>query len=588
MPSAITNVDFFCSPLNPNGLFTMSFADVTARESYFAGQKISGISITTGTYARKDGVLTVGVNETILNANGVNYVRFNNSQFNGKWFYAFVRKIEYVNPQTSKLYIDTDVFMTYQFDIDTSFAYMERQIVSPTEDNLINNILPEPVKCNGYMKKSLWNRIYDISTEAAFDSAFDIAVIASTMNVTGDGTTNDKAKAILNTGAHYLDGSPLGGSLICTKTMNDFKLLIECLTILNAEIVAVFPIDPARLDGATPTNVDYETKIVSGSSVVDHTYSFNIYTTGFLPEAWETVSLPSGTSTPDGAAVSPWTHNVRNKKLFTYPYLYLVGDNHSGSEAIFRYDLFSNHEAKFDYHYLCSPASALVLRAKGYEGVNNIENSVINSNVPQIPYEINVYSRYNAQNYNSLVFGAKMTAVNWGLNLGNDLINLGGSYSTSENKYGVATTETIGNPMGMFQDTMDAIGSIGRTQASLKDMQGLGNSVHNMPSGNLLGYAGELGVSIYQKYVCEDDAKRIDSFFDRYGYAVEEVRPIQWGSGQTGRPDYNYMKTRGCNVVGRIPADDKAKLNGLFDKGITIWNNTNRYGLYADNNNPNR
>ena len=57
------------------------------------------------------------------------------------------------------------------------------------------------------------------------------------------------------------------------------------------------------------------------------------------------------------------------------------------------------------------------------------------------------------------------------------------------------------------------------------------------------------------------------------------------------RPDYDYIQTQGCNIEGQIPAADKAKINALFDAGITIWHErdgSNRYGLFADSDHTNK
>ena len=108
-------------------------------------------------------------------------------------------------------------------------------------------------------------------------------------------------------------------------------------------------------------------------------------------------------------------------------------------------------------------------------------------------------------------------------------------------------------------------------------MAGVGNSSYNVPSGSLIGYSGDLGISIYRKFICIEDAKRIDSFFDRYGYRVDRVEELSWDN----RENYDYINTSGCNVGGEIPANDKAKINSLFDTGITIWHKSEQYGKYA-------
>lgn len=71
-------------------------------------------------------------------------------------------------------------------------------------------------------------------------------------------------------------------------------------------------------------------------------------------------------------------------------------------------------------------------------------------------------------------------------------------------------------------------------------------------------------------------ARVIDDYFSMYGYSVGEIKV----PNVVGRRSWNYVKTNGASVVGKVPAGTLAQINRLFDRGITFWH-VNDVGNYA-------
>ena len=78
-----------------------------------------------------------------------------------------------------------------------------------------------------------------------------------------------------------------------------------------------------------------------------------------------------------------------------------------------------------------------------------------------------------------------------------------------------------------------------------------------------------------------------------FGYATNKVKT----PNRNSRPHWNYVKTRGCvlhsgrvaadgTLTGGLPADDMAKINAIYDNGITFWKNGSEVGDYSLNNKP--
>ena len=65
-----------------------------------------------------------------------------------------------------------------------------------------------------------------------------------------------------------------------------------------------------------------------------------------------------------------------------------------------------------------------------------------------------------------------------------------------------------------------------------------------------------------------------------YGYKVNRVKVPNLHTRQS----WNYVKTVDCTIVANIPQDDLNSIKQMFNKGITLWHNTD-VGNYNLSNN---
>ena len=78
----------------------------------------------------------------------------------------------------------------------------------------------------------------------------------------------------------------------------------------------------------------------------------------------------------------------------------------------------------------------------------------------------------------------------------------------------------------------------------------------------------------------DEYARIIDDYMTQFGYKVNSLKV----PNITGRPNWNYVKTQGCNITGDIPQSDVEEIKALFNRGITIWHNPNTFLDYSQNN----
>lgn len=102
-----------------------------------------------------------------------NYLMYRNTNYNNKWFYAFITKApEYINNAVAEIEFEIDVMQTWMFDYELEMCYVERE--TQATDYIGENVLPEPVDigdvvCND-IEKTIYFDTYAVLINTAYDS----------------------------------------------------------------------------------------------------------------------------------------------------------------------------------------------------------------------------------------------------------------------------------------------------------------------------------------------------------------------------------------------------------------------------------
>jgi hypothetical protein len=86
-----------------------------------------------------------------------------------------------------------------------------------------------------------------------------------------------------------------------------------------------------------------------------------------------------------------------------------------------------------------------------------------------------------------------------------------------------------------------------------------------------------LGYRFFNCHVRKNEAIKIDNFFTLYGYSVNNVEAVNLNS----RPYWNFVKTKGCQIRGNMPASSKEAIARIFDGGIFFWKNGDNVGNFG-------
>lgn len=257
-------------------------------------------------------------------------------------------------------------------------------------------------------------------------------------------------------------------------------------------------------------------------------------------------------------------YKPKNNKLYTYPYSFFHVDNASGGELTLRYEFFNGRNPVMEITGTVTQPVVAVLRPCSYKGAPpyseiggyttlNTESLEL-ANYPMCSWSTDAYNTWVAQNSVPLAFNTMATL------------------SSMVSPYGMGIGEA-GNAINLISDTLMQAYKASIAADISKGSQSNGGA--NVANGVQQFYGGRCSVT-------SNYAKVIDDFFTRFGYAVKRNKV----PNRNGRPHWNYVKTVGCTITGSIPTDDARRICGIYDNGITFWNNGNEIGDYSLDNSP--
>ncbi len=124
-------VVYLCSTqLKINNKNQLTFANANEQYQFF----MSNIKyqFTDFSYQRQNNRIRVPIHiDKLWNCN---YVMYQNKHYTNKWFYAYITRLEYKNENVTDVFIQTDAFQTWQFDITYKESFIEREMIDVSND----------------------------------------------------------------------------------------------------------------------------------------------------------------------------------------------------------------------------------------------------------------------------------------------------------------------------------------------------------------------------------------------------------------------------------------------------------------------
>lgn len=518
-------------PMSADQKNQIDFTSAGAQSAYFAGRVIA--AYTDFTYQRKDNIVRVPVEaDAIWNCN---YVMYQNSNFTGKWFYAFVTEIEYRNDGCTWLHLKTDVFQTWLFNFSFRQCLVEREHVA--DDTPYKHTVPENINIGDlYACREFRATPFSLLArdQAEFDANYYVCFCMS------DIATYVGAAALTN----MIGGAPNACNYYCVDT-NNVRGFVDSLNQSGEaeSVVSIFPV---------PKGAVYFDVVNTVLVPRDHT--------NIVAPMTVDVQMRGSGFLPDGTV-------IKNNKLKCFPYTSIRLHNNSGNGIDLKPQNFYNlmmgysDQITFESNFATAPNASLMVSPRFYKqsgagsadiNDNGFEYSVEFNGFPQIAWSVDTYKNYVALNENSLAM---------------QQIELGAS---------MMINSAVGNLAGAGAD----IASTVDFYAKQVDMENKPREIRGKPSAGVEMLSGSAGVFVSIMRPSPEYLEIIDNYFSAFGYAVNVVKTPSFNT----RPSWNYLKTRDCIIDADCPTDDEIELETIFNSGVTVWHNPSTYGDYSQNN----
>ena len=467
------------------------------------------------------------------------YMMFKNTNYENKWFYAFVTDVTWVNNVTWEVSFVLDVMQTYYFDFTYEKCLIERQHV--TDDSIGANLIEENLEIGEYVVEGATHIDEFQNTHTC---------VATTLNQGGsqwDPESTDYPTSVI-------DGVNYGCKIYKFLTKEKFGKFIK----------------QANDDGVTDQIIDiYEVPDFATGDEVSQTGSLEISVTH---------SISKSINKPYANFANQYV--PKNNKLYTYPFKYLKATNHTGNIANYRYENFSDNDCNFEVHCTITP------NPEGYIYPNNYlnfadavdEGPPIND-FPKGGYVSDQYKAWLAQTANSrtlqmLGIGASAVVGVAGLMTGAGGMMLANA-TTMTTAQATAFGAGVAGLASSFKQASNLYAQ--KKDRLVNSQQATGNKSNAVVHEMNYHY-----IALYRMCIKPYFAKKIDDYFTKYGYAINELGY----PNPKARPHFTFIKTVGCDVKASLPSQLVEQINSIHDNGITFWKNLDSIGDYSLDNRP--
>lgn len=498
--------------------------DTTAeRLNYFNSKLIT--TITGCTYQRQNKYISVPLlYDTIANCN---YLYFQNPD--GKYYFAFVNNIEYQNPSTSRVYFDIDVFQTWFTDDCFSECFVEREHVN--DDTFGKNIVDEGLDTGPYLYHM------DEAAQAGLNEILYVMGVTEIINAAGIPNPPQEGGGMylgLYSALSYIAFSP-----------DDYNTMANYIQAYSESgkadaIYTLFACPKDLLPGpifATPTWLRQNSTI-----------------TGIV------ANLPKPDSI-DG-------YTPKNNKCFTYPFTSCLATDFITATKELKFELSynPNNKIRVVIKKSLSPSSQALCTPLNYANGNiddpypdySFNDSFQMGAWPQLAWLNDIYKNWLAQNELSITVSTLTSGITSAI--------------------GISTALAASNYAGALNSGISAASNIASTLTSVYQKSIVPDSLHgNSGAGNALIISDDYDLYLIPVTITNDYARRIDNYFNHYGYKVNTFKI----PNIRGRQSWNYVKLQDANITLTCPVPAFERIKKIFLDGVTIWhtNDIKNYNL---------
>lgn len=588
--------------LDSNYNYTIDFDNLEAQHNYFLSKVFNTFLENSGySYIRDTQILKVY--ENIDNLKNVNYLFYEN---NGKIYYAFIDKKDYVSSNCTALTFKIDVMQTFMFDYELKESFVEREHQDRYTKELkpIYSLTSESLDCGSDYNISNVEIVKD--NQSAPDNLVWVEIISTQPLSTGTYSTTDNA-TLKNRSMRLIQNNIRSnvycylfpklmsesypkfytyagtGEVVEINSINIDDMLSEATCILSKRILTYSPIkytienyNKGHLltfeSGYTQTNVGGLKPVLVVTANNDNFggvdlsglggYYLNLY-------ELDKTNLNDEMFTP---IFNTWMtpilniNNLKNmyyeSKLYTYPYQYLQLSDNQTNPLIVKNE-FLSEDSKIKVVQSVGVTAKLKVYVDNYCGDTGKFYNLTNATINELPLMSDAYISYLSQSKATATTGVAINTI----------------AGVGSLAFGIAT-----GGLGLVAG-LGVAGSIGMDIANqMLQKQDLKQTPDNVRvAGNnaefdILDNNFKITKSLFT--IKEEFYKRIFNYLYHYGYACNNFKTPDLKS----RYYFNYIKTIGVVIKTGIDNVYKQQLEDIYNNGVTLWHYRNANTFKGVNN----
>lgn len=540
MAKNISRVYLLDVPLEADMKNTLYFANSSAQRSYFEshiGKTYLNVSY------QNDNTPFFRCPDQLDTVRQYNYIMWQNTAYSNKWFYAFIKRSEYVSDGHTDIYFTVDPIQTFYFDYTVNRSFVEREHVN--DDTIGLHTVPENLETGEY-------QIVDVNYSVLYEkpSADGFPDFLPCFCVT-------KLPGSLTT---FTDETMTIGSVFSTLHFFAVRNFSDARKIINGY----------DGDAAVTSDAIINVYMVPRCCVDFNPTNSTIASTGHAPtncyDTWIYPILDSYTSDekyiqqPNKLAGN---YTPRNNKLFCYPYSYFYATNKCGTEV--------------EYHWEDFPTltmSSVTAKTAKYKKVM-VPSTSISAKLYFTNYKGWSDDTYATRLYNYGITFAKVPVCAWTTDFYMNWLTQNGvnnqiqkSLAGASGAVGAIGSVLKGNITGAIQTGISTASRI----ADLVHQEHVAETTPPQAHGDIntgdvmFAYARNT-IAFYEMSVRPEMASIIDSYFDMFGYKVNALKV----PNVAHRQNWWYTKTVDANITGNIPNEYIDVIRQVYDNGITFW-----------------
>lgn len=453
-------------PLDNTYQHTLRFSSLTTQHNYFSAASRVKRTFTNQYYTRLNRGI-IRVNELADNLYDCNYIAYQNTSFGNKWFYAFIKSVEYVNNAVTEIQFELDVIQTWYFDFDLQPCFVDR--MHSTTDEIGENIMAEPVEVG--------ERVFVRGQFGKIARTDNMMIVLAIVD------TQEQASLGKVYGRVYSGSTLFAFNLDDVQGIND--KIAAYMTRPDA-IVNMYMCPRAMMTG-TITQGGYE--IQTSDIISSPTYL----------DLWNSID--------NIGSLNGYT--PRNKKLYTYPYTSFNVYSPNGGKLELRYEFFENLTPELALGGSINMPVEITICPVNYKNVGElsvvgeIPETITLTGYPICSWNTDTYKAWVAQNSIPIGIDLAQGAVTGIMGL------VGGPLTT----------------FGAGARVIDTVASLSkevyRNSIAADQLHGKTNGSTAVSMNSQAFYYGVLVPN-------DNQIRTIDSFFDMFGYAQKRVmQPVR-------------------------------------------------------------